>query len=290
MRASWMRVGWGLAVALLLAGCSGTSLLNALSPAGGVLSQAGLPYGPDDRHRLDVYRPAGPAPAAGRPVLLFFYGGSWNRGERSEYRFVGESLAAAGIVTAIADYRLYPQVRYPAFLEDSAAALAYVHRHLAQWGGDPGRLFVAGHSAGAYNAAMLALDARWLATQELSPAILAGWAGLAGPYDFIPVVNPEVRPVFHHPDTPPDSQPIHHADRSPPVFLAAARDDDLVDPTRNARQLAERLERHSVPVTLRVYDRVGHASLVGTLAWPLRWMAPLRADLVKFVAQTPARD
>ena len=130
---------------------------------------------------------------------------------------------------------------------------------------------------------MLALDPRWLGGQGLTPAILAGWAGLAGPYDFIPVVNPEVRPVFHHPDTPPESQPIHHADGSPPALIVAAREDELVNPQRNAVQLAERLEAQGTPVRLRLYDRVGHATLVGALAWPLRWLAPVRDDLVGFI-------
>ncbi len=270
----------------LLAGCSGTAVLNAVTPAAGVSRQAGLAYGAHPRQQLDVYLPDAPL-AGAHPVVLFFYGGSWNRGERAQYRFVGEVLAGAGIVTAIADYRLYPEVRYPEFLDDSAAALAYVHRHLGEWGGDAGRLFVVGHSAGAYNAAMLALDPRWLGGQGLTPGILAGWAGLAGPYDFIPVVNPEVRPVFHHPDTPPESQPIHHAaGGSPDAFLAAAREDPLVNPRRNAVQLAERLAARGTPVRLRLYDRVGHATLVGALAWPLRWMAPVRDDLVNFIRGT----
>jgi acetyl esterase/lipase len=145
-----------------LTACSASRALNALSPTDTYTRLTDLPYGGDPRQRLDMYLPVSPPPPGGHPVVLFFYGGSWNRGERSDYRFIGEALGSRGVLTAIADYRLYPQVRYPDFLHDCAAALAWTLREVASHGGHAQRAFVMGHSAGAYNAAMLALDARWL--------------------------------------------------------------------------------------------------------------------------------
>ena len=206
----------------LLAACAPVATLNALTARDSHTLEAGIAYGSDPRQRLDIYRPTRRAPAAGWPVVVFFYGGSWNEGERADYRFVAEALAARGILTLVADYRLYPQVRYPEFLHDSARALAYGFEHATRLGGDPQKVFVMGHSAGAYNAAMLALDARWLAATGHGPGELAGLVGLAGPYDFLPMTNPDTQPVFFHPNYPPGTQPLDHASRQAPrSFLAA---------------------------------------------------------------------
>jgi len=272
-----------------LAACSPIGALNALVPGDTHDLVRDVAYGPDTRDKLDIYRPRGAAaPAAGYPVVVFFYGGSWNRGDRADYKFVGEALAARGILTVLADYRLYPQVRYPDFLKDCAKALVWVQVHAKDYGGDPGRLFVMGHSAGAYNAAMLALDARWLVAEGLSPKVLSGWIGLAGPYDFLPMVNPDAKPVFNHPDYPPGSQPIDYASASSPrAFLGAATDDTLVNPERNSKQMAAKLRAAGVPVTLELYERANHITLVGAFARPLRWLAPVLEDVDKFVNGMP---
>ena len=277
-----------LLMGALLAACSPLGVINALTPTTSYRLTANVAYGSDLRQRLDVYVPRSSAPTNGFPVVVFFYGGAWNRGDRADYQFVGEALAAQGMIAVLADYRLYPQVRYPDFLKDSAHALAWVRRESARLGGDAGRLFVMGHSAGAYNAAMLALDARWLAAEGLSPSMLAGWIGLAGPYDFLPMTKSDAQPVFFHPDYPTDSQPIAFAGRtSPRSFLGAAISDTLVNPERNTRQLADKLAAAGVPVTLRFYDRVDHITLIGAFARPLRWMAPVLDDLTAFVKGAP---
>ena len=227
-------------------------------------------------------------PAAGWPVVVFIYGGSWNTGERAQYQFVGEALASRGVLTLVADYRLYPEVRYPDFLSDSAKALAYGLDQAARLGGDPKRVFVVGHSAGAYNAAMLALDARWLNALGHGPNELAGWIGLAGPYDFYPIVNPDAKPVFFYPHYPPNSQPIEFVTRDAPrSFLAAAVDDSLVNPQRNTQQMADKLKAVGVPVTIKLYPRASHTTLVGAFAWPLRWIAPVLQDVRTFIEVTP---
>ena len=273
----------------LLAGCSATGVLNAVTPSRSYTLSADVAYGTQPRQKLDIYRPTATAPPpAGWPVVVFIYGGSWNQGDRAQYQFVGEALAARGVLTLVADYRLYPEVRYPDFLSDSAQALAYGFDHATQLGGDPKRIFVMGHSAGGYNAAMLALDARWLKAAGHAPQQLAGWIGLAGPYDFYPIINPDAKPVFFHPNYPENSQPIGftsaHAPRS---FLAAAEDDKLVNPQRNTVQMATKLEAAGVPVTLKLYPRASHATLIGAFAWPLRWIAPVLDDVQAFIATAP---
>ncbi|AHG42878.1 esterase [Pseudomonas syringae CC1557] len=280
-----------LSTALLaaLAGCSPLTLLNTLNPNGPVDQVSGLSYGSDPRNRLDIYTPK--SKPANAPVVVFFYGGSWNTGSRTDYAFVGQALAARGIVTVIADYRLYPQVRYPSFLEDSAQALAWTYKHIKTYGGDPGRLYVMGHSAGAYNAAMLALDPRWLAVEGLSPSILSGWIGLAGPYDFLPIENPEVKPVFFFPDSPPDSQPINHvSSNAPPALLMASNNDTLVNPKRNTGGLAQKLRAADVPVRDLYFSRTNHGTLVGAFAKLLSRLAPVTDEVEMFVNNTPQKQ
>ncbi len=291
-RISWRRAALSIAGAAALAawlsGCSAVGTLNALTPRSSHTLQADVAYGSLPRQQLDVYRPLGAAPAAGWPVVVFFYGGSWNSGERGDYRFLGEALSARGVLALVADYRLYPEVRYPDFVEDSAKAVAFGLDHAAQWGGDPKRVFVMGHSAGGYNAAMVALDPRWLDMNRHAPRDLAGWIGLAGPYDFFPTDNPDAQPVFFHPNYPPRAQPIAFADQpARPTFLGAPTPDRLVSPERSTRQLAARLEAAGTPVTLRMYSGASHTTLIGAFAWPLRWIAPVLDDVVAFIQSTP---
>jgi acetyl esterase/lipase len=269
----------------LMSGCSAIDTLNAVTPGSSYVLQSDRAYAGLPRQKVDIYTPTTARPATGWPVVVFFYGGSWNSGDRSQYPFVGAALAARGVMTLVADYRLYPEVRYPDFLSDSALALAYSLEHAAQLGGDPKRVFVMGHSAGGYNAAMLALDARWLKAAGHSPAELAGWIGLAGPYDFYPITNEDAKPVFFHPNYPENSQPIAFISAaSPRTFLAAAVDDKLVNPQRNTRQMAEKLQAAGVSVTLKTYPRASHTTLIGAFAWPLRWIAPVLDDVQAFIA------
>jgi acetyl esterase/lipase len=229
-------------------------------------------------------------PLKDAPVVVFFYGGSWNTGDRTDYTFVGEALASRGIVTVVADYRLYPQVRYPLFLEDGARAVAWAKAHISEYSGNPQRLYLLGHSSGAYNAAMLALDGDLLGKVGMSPKDLSGWIGLAGPYDFLPIENPDVRPVFFWPNSPPQSQPINHVSRgAPPALLIAASKDDLVNPTRNSGGLARKLREAGVPVQDLYYSRPSHITLVATLSRPLRRLAPVLDQVVGFIEHTPTQ-
>lgn len=275
------RAAVSIALALTLGACSVLDLVNSLVPGDTHTATRNLEYGPDPRNRLDVYRPS---QGSGHPVVVFIHGGSWTSGSPKDYKFMGEALASQGILAVIAGFRQYPQVRYPDFLVDCALAVAWAAREAPLYGGDPGRLYVMGHSSGAYNAAMLALDPRWLSSAGLAPTALAGWIGLAGPYDFLPMQDPESQPVFNHPDYPAGSQPIDYVSKAAPrTFLGAATTDELVDPERNTKQLAELLSSAGVPVTLRIYGRANHYTLIGAFARPLRGLEPVLGDVVEFV-------
>jgi acetyl esterase/lipase len=268
--------------ALALTGCSATGALNALVPRSTYEGETGIAYGDDPRQRLDAYMPRDPR--ADAPLAVFFYGGSWTRGDRAAYRFVGEALASAGIVTLVADYRLSPQVRWQGILDDCASAVGWAHRNAARLGSSPQRIFLAGHSAGAYNAAMLALDPRWLAKQGLQPRQLAGWVGIAGPYNFLPIGDPESQVAFDWPATPADSQPVAHVSaQAPRTLLLAAREDTVVLPKRNSGELAERLQRAGADVQLEILEGVNHVTIVGALASPLRGLAPVRERVTRFL-------
>ncbi len=268
---------------LLGAGCSPAGLLNTLAPDR--LVARSIRYGDGPRHSLDVYS----AGQAGGPVVLFLYGGSWDSGNKATYRFVGAALASLGFVVVIPDYRLYPEVRYPAFLEDNAAALDWTRRHIHRFGGDGLPPFVMGHSAGAYNAAMLTLDPRWLGAFGRTPrADLRGLVGLAGPYDFLPLDSDELRDIFRPGQPPRSTQPIEHVDgHNPPVLLLAGSADRVVRPSNTIR-LAQRIRERGGCVVSRLYPGVGHTEIIGAFAGALRFLAPSLRDSARFIRAVAA--
>ena len=257
--------------------------LNLVALLGRYRVTAGIPYASGPRHSLDVYAP----PAGGAaPVVVFFYGGNWQEGDKAIYRFVGAALAARGIVTVIPDYRVYPEVRFPGFLDDAALAVRWAHDHAAAYGGDPSRLVLMGHSAGGQIAAMLAYDRQWLAAVGLDPnRDVRGLVGLAGPYDFLPLHDPVLKIIFGPENGLAATQPINYvASGAPPAFLAAGSTDDVVDPG-NARRLARRLGEKGDAVTVKIYPRVSHRLLIGAFAAPLRPLVPVLRDTLAFIEQ-----
>jgi len=246
---------------------------------GTVKAGDGIAYADGPRHRLDVYAPEARGTAA--PVVFFIYGGGWNRGERSDYQFVGRALAARGFVTVIADYRLVPEVQYPGFLEDSAKALKWVQDNIANYGGDPNRLFLAGHSAGAYNATMLALDPSFLRDYGVTLNVL-GVAALSGPYDFYPFEYGEVQNAFGAAPNPEGTQPINLVtDRTPPMYLATGTTDPIVR-MQNTERFAQKLKDSGVWVTTRYYEGFGHMEPVIAMGAMWRWRMPVLDDMVAF--------
>lgn len=286
-RLSALLASSALMATLALAACSPVNLLNRVVPSDTYAFEDGIAYGREARQKLDVYRPL-PAtlPAVGaRPLVVFFYGGSWTHGDRASYKFVGEALASQGAVVVVPDYRLSPQATYPVFVRDSALAVKWAIDNAVRLGADPNQIYVMGHSSGGYNAAMVALDARWLHEVGASPKQLAGWIGMAGPYDFLPIGNPDAQVAFNWPDTPPDSQPMAHVSASAPrTLLMSASKDKLVDPVRNTRQMADRLRAVGVPVQMREFDNLNHITLIGAVAGPLEWIGgPVMPPLLEFL-------
>ena len=257
-------------------------LLNAVVPKAGVQITRDVAYAPGPRGGADIYRPLVATEPA--PVVVFVYGGSWDSGERKDYTFVGTALAGKGLVAVIPDYRVYPEVRWPSFLEDNAKAVAWARDHAAEYGGDPHRLFLMGHSAGAYNVVELALDRRWLAAVGMEPQRdLRGVIGLAGPYDFLPLDSDELKVIFGPPEGRPATQPINHVDgRNPPLFLATDTADTVVRPG-NTKRLAARVRAAGGPVETREYKGLSHELLVGAIATPLRLLAPVLRDVTEFI-------
>jgi acetyl esterase/lipase len=273
-------------LATALSACSPARLLNATISRRGLTIEHGIAYGPHDRETLDIYRPTGAGPA---PVIVFFYGGAWTSGDKATYPFVAATLARRGNVVLVADYRLYPEVEYPAFLADCAQAAAWAGAHMARIGGDPKRLFLMGHSAGAYNALMLALDPALLAAAGTSRDRLAGVIGLAGPYDFLPMTGPKTRAVFGAAADDPATQPVHHVDgHAPPLLLLAGTADETVRP-RNTISLAEHVRAAGGTVETHLYPGVGHIGLVLAIAPLFQGKAPVVRDIEAFV-QAHAQD
>lgn len=280
-----VRLPAALLAALALSGCSPADALNFVAWRDGLAISHSVAYGEGARRTLDVYRPRN---GAALPVVVFFYGGSWQTGNKNLYQFVGAALARLGYVVVIPDYRLYPEVRYPQFLEDGARAVRWAKDNAARFGGDPDKIFLMGHSAGAYIAAMLALDPRWLDAVGLSPdRDIAGLIGISGPYDFLPLRQGTLRTIFGGND--PTTQPISHiSPGAPPALLLTGAQDGLVDPG-NSSGLAARLQAAGDTATLRTYRWVGHLSIIGTFSPLLRFLAPVQRDVDAFIKAVDAK-
>jgi acetyl esterase/lipase len=265
-----------------------TFILNTAAWGSDVEIERDIPFGTDPRLTLDVYRPANAQGAL--PVVVFFYGGSWQWGDKSIYRFAGAALVRAGFVAVIPNYRVFPAVLYPDFLRDSALAVRWTKDNAARFSGDPAKLFLAGHSAGAYNAISLATDRRWLADTKLDPKRdLAGVIGIAGPYDFLPLESENLKIIFGAEEGRPKTQPINYVNGDePPLLLLRPANDTVVDPGNSAR-LAKRIEEKGGSATLKTYDRVGHLSIIGTFSPLLSFLAPARNDVVEFIRERSAR-
>jgi acetyl esterase/lipase len=273
-------------VAALAAGCGRVAFMAANVPAvfGAYRRHPNLAYGTGPQHRLDVYVP-NTLPVKPAPLIVFWHGGRWSFGDKADYRFVGAALAELGYVTVVANYRHYPQVKIPGFMDDAARAVLWACAHGGEFGADPNRLYLMGHSAGAHLAALVSLDPRYFAaTGEPAPRI-AGVIGLSGPYDFLPLVEADVQDMFGPPQNYPESQPINfvHSD-APPMLLLHGLKDDTVWP-KNSRNLATALSARGVPVTLRLYPKLLHADTVAALSLPARGRAPTLAEIAAFVGR-----
>ena len=253
--------------------------------APGIKLTRSIAYAEHSRHRLDVCRPAA---AVAAPVVVFFYGGAWRSGNKGLYRYVAKALARRGYVAVVPDYRIFPQARYPDFLEDGAQVVRWAKDNVGRFGGDPDKIFLKGHSAGAHIAAMLSIDARWLHQVGLAPGRdIAGLIGISGPYDYLPLRDETLKVIFGGADRQ-ETQPIFHVTSgAPPALLMTGGRDRLVEPG-NATRLAERLVAAGNTATVKTYRRVGHYFIIAAVAPLLRLFVPVLRDIDAFIAATLA--
>ncbi|MBB5232609.1 alpha/beta hydrolase [Deinococcus budaensis] len=271
-----------LALGLGLTACSNTNPQDALNRA---VNTRGLNvvtdqrYGPDARNLIDVYSPPN---AKGAPVVLFVHGGSWQNGDKDGHKFVGESLARAGYVTGVMSYRLAPQNRYPAYVQDTAAALKWLREQAGRFGGNPDSLFVTGHSAGAFNAVEAVVNERWLREAGVPIGAVRGVIGIAGPYSY-DFRQFQSRVAFPENGTPEQVMPDRHVRRdAPPHLLLVAANDDTVHP-QNALNMEAALKKAGVPVTRTVLPRVNHITIAAAIARPLTFLGGTRQQMIDFI-------
>lgn len=268
---------------LTLVACAGgvVGTLNAVSSTSGLNVIQNLHYGPDPRNVLDLYQPQ---KASRAPMLLFIHGGSWTNGDKNEYKFVGESFARAGYVTAVMSYRLAPQHRYPAYIQDAAQALRYLRDQAGQYGGNPDQLYVMGHSAGAFNAVELVDNARWLTEAGVPISAVRAVVGVAGPYSYDYRTLPSAN-AFPVGSDPADVMPSFHVrPDAPPHLLLVAGNDQVVE-AANGLKMQSALKAAGVPVTLTVLPGLNHYTIVGSLARSLTFLGKTRQDALDFMAK-----
>lgn len=253
------------------------ALLNVLAPLGSNIRQ-NVVYAPGASHQADIYRPGG---GAARPVVVFLYGGGWRSGSKEDVAFVGAALARRGFVVVIPEYRHVPMVGLPDILADNAAAVAWTIAHASEFGGDPHRVVVAGHSSGAWAAAMLALDPRWLAQAGVEPSALAGMIGIAGPYAVWSLTEPEDKEVFA--GSGPEMEPINlRPSRQPPLLLVAGTADRDVLPSSTSA-LADHVRGLGGRVESHIYAGLGHDQIVKALSFPFSLWSPVSSDVDRFL-------
>jgi len=283
-----VRTALAALTSLMLSGCQ-AAFFGAINLGGPPQQVRFLPdrvYDESHGLALDLHCPAD---AVGAPMVVFFHGGKWTEGNRGWYRFVGTALASRGIAAAVPDYRMYPAVRFPVFMEDAAHALAWARRHARDCGADPERVFVAGHSSGAHMGMLLATDARYLERVDMEPRDLAGAIGIAGPYDFLPSTDAEITDTFGPPTRYPESQPVNFVDGDEPPFLLLHGLKDRRVWLQNSERLEQRLKTAGIPVKYKTYPGVSHAGIVLAFSSQFRDKAPTLDDVVEFV-QTRSRE
>jgi acetyl esterase/lipase len=278
-------------LALPLAACvSPLDVFNAVTPKERESRRVAhdVAYAEGERHGLDVYAPADLSGVA--PVMVFFYGGGWSQGKRQEYEFVGRALAAQGFVTVVPDYRITPGAHFPGFLEDCAAALRWVQDNIAAYGGDAHRIVLCGHSAGAYNAVMVALDPSYAQQAGFDISNIKGVIGLSGAYDFLPLESEATIAAFGQAPDPQLTQPVHfaRADAAPLLLIWGDRDERVG--RRNIEGMERAMRAAGGAVEVKIYSGVNHGATMTSLSTMLRGGAPSMQDIVAFARRVTAQS
>lgn len=242
-----------------------------------------IPFGDTREQVLVVAKPKAQSDPA--PVVIFIHGGSWANGYAPDYAFVARNLAAEGYIGVSAGYRLVPGGEFPAMLEDGAKAVRWVIDNIARHGGDPTRIYLKGHSAGAYNAVMLALDAQWLEGEGVPRTAIKGVIGLAGPYDFLPLDSDSTRAAFGGAAQLEKTQPVQFANQAAPPMLLITGDADTTVRPRNSHALARALTGAGQPTEPLVIPDIGHIPIVMALSRPFEGDGMVKRAVFDFLAR-----
>ena len=278
-------------MACLCSACSPIKVLNTLVPESGYELGSDVEYGSHPRQKLDIYLPKNPKTSdakksdALKKVIIFYYGGNWDSGERADYKFAAEALASLGHIVVVPDYRVYPDVLFPEFMADPSAAAKWVKANIKKYNGDVNKVFLTGHSAGAHIVVMMAINAEYLAKESLKPSDFAGVIGLAGPYDFLPLTSDRLKTIFGPEAVQWKSQPINFVDgKNPPLYLAIGTKDNTVWP-RNSINLAKKIKDNNGLVEVVEFASYSHIDMVTKLAKPLRGNGDLLKSVAAFINQ-----
>jgi acetyl esterase/lipase len=276
-------------MACLSSACSPVKVLNSFVPDAGYELVSGVEYGANSRQKLDIYLPKHSRDSdvqkldALKKVIIFYYGGNWDSGERADYKFAAEALVSKGYIVVVPDYRVYPEVLFPELMVDPVSAAKWVKTNIKKYNGDANKVFLAGHSAGAHIAVMMAINAEYLAVESLKPNDFAGVIGLAGPYDFLPLKSERLKTIFAPEAAQWKSQPINFVDgKNPPLLLAVGMKDGTVWP-RNSINLAKKIKENNGQVEVVEFANYGHVDMVAKLAKPLRGNGELLKPLAAFI-------
>ena len=265
----------------LLSACSSASFFVANIPMHFSEYQrySDISYGPEEWQTLDIYTPKNIELPA--PVIVFFYGGRWTFGQKEQYAFSALPFVEKGYIVVIPDYAKYPDVKFPAFVDDAALATAWVHDNINTSKGDRDRLYLSGHSSGAHLAALVTADPQYLSRLDKDRSIVTAFSGLSGPYDFIPE-DDDLKDMFGPPDNYKNIQvPTFIDGRQPPMQLLHGGDDtDVIQ--RNLDRLKDRIKDQGGKVETRIYPGVDHKEIIGALSWVWQNKAPVREDMMDF--------
>ena len=237
-------------------------------------------YGNHPDQTLYVYKPK--LSNGALPSLIFVHGGSWSEGNAADYEFVGRAFAAKGFLTFVINYRKHPENPYPSFVQDVASAVAWVTKSASRFGGDGEKIFLVGHSAGAYNIALAVLDESYMKAANVDQKIIKGVATMAGPFDFLPLDSPATIRTFGSAKNLQDTQPINFARVDAPPFLILNGSTDITVYPRNAASLFKHLNDVGAKAKRIEYQNISHVGILLDLAKPLRSNAPVLEDVTVF--------
>lgn len=265
-----------LAAATALAACAPVSILNGITPSSTFDRTKNVSFGEGDRDELDIYRAE--KPKSGAPVLMFVHGGSWDSGSKGIYKFLAEGFTKSGYDIVVPNYRIYPEAKFPNFLEDNAKAVAFTAETFPDR-----KIVLIGHSAGAYNVLMLGLRDEYLSGAGVDRcANISGIVALAAPTGIVPLDSEPLTIIFPDRFTADDAALNNVNGPAPAVFLGHGESDTTVYP-KNSTALAEKITARGGVAQVELYPGQSHTDVIKVLSRHFDGDTTLKADIVKFI-------